>query len=64
MAGGKGAPEEPGEERRVAVSLAAIAAYRRDKSRAERASAGATQANGGNPWKEYGKRRQMRGGLS
>src|SRR4029453_17938362 len=36
--GGKGAPEPDGEERRVALMLGAIAAYRRDKERAERAS--------------------------
>jgi acetyl-CoA carboxylase biotin carboxylase subunit len=62
MAGGKGEPEEAGEERRVAMMLAAIAAYRRDKLRAERA--GAEPANTAtSEWKSFGRRSQMRGML-
>ena len=63
MDGGKGGPQvDPGEARRVAHMLAAIAAFRRDKARSERAasrpSGGATE-----PWKEFGRRSQMRGNL-
>jgi hypothetical protein len=50
------------EERSVARMLAAIAAYRRDREHAERPSA-ATAAGGENPWKSFGRRSQMRGGL-
>ena len=64
MDGGKGGLSEPdGEERRVAVIMAAIAAYRRDKERSERA---AHHAAGGGPssgWREFGRRSQMRGNL-
>ncbi len=61
MAGGKGAPEEPGEERQTAQALAAIAAFRRDKERAERVSSSGANASAGTaaPWKEFGRRRQM-----
>jgi len=62
LAGGRGEPEQADEERRVAMVLAAIAAYRRDKARAERAAAaGAGAAE--NPWKSFSRRAQMRGGL-
>jgi len=60
MDGGKAAPQPDGEERRVAVMIAAIAAYRRDKERSERA---VYHAGGANPWQSYGRRSQMRGGL-
>jgi len=63
MDGGKGGPVvDPGESRRVAHMLAAIAAFRRDKARSERA---ATRPSGGatEPWKEFAKRTQMRGNL-
>jgi acetyl-CoA carboxylase biotin carboxylase subunit len=66
MAGGKGGPEQPGEAeeaRRVALMLAAIAAYRRDKERAARAAASTGAAGGGDPWLEFGRRAAMRGGL-
>ena len=48
--------------RRVAMMIAAVSAYRRDKERAERAS---TQTSGSseNPWKNFGRRSQLRGGL-
>ena len=62
MDGGKGAPEAGGEERRVAQMLAAIAAYRRDKQRAERAVYHGG-SGGGSGWQAYGRRSQMRGGL-
>jgi acetyl-CoA carboxylase biotin carboxylase subunit len=54
--------EEYGEERRAARMLAAVAAYRRDKTRTERAASGASAA-GENPWKAFGKRTAMRGWL-
>jgi len=63
MDGGKGGPTvDPGEARRVAHMLAAIAAYRRDKARSERA---AHRPSGGaaEPWKEFARRSQMRGNL-
>jgi len=63
MDGGKGGPVvDPGESRRVAHMLAAIAAFRRDKARSERA---ASRPSGGTaePWKEFAKRSQMRGSL-
>jgi acetyl-CoA carboxylase biotin carboxylase subunit len=63
MDGGKGAPEPDGEERRVAIMLAAIAAYRRDKERSERRVYHAGGANGGSSWQSFGRRSQMRGGL-
>ena len=66
LAGGKGDPrpvtEDAREARRVAFMMAAIAAYRRDKARAS-----AVAATGGvaaaDPWKTFGRRVQMRGGL-
>ena len=66
MAGGKGGPDDAGEAeeaRRVAFLLAAIAAYRRDKERASRSVTHAAGGRGGDPWKEFGRRGQMRGGL-
>jgi acetyl-CoA carboxylase biotin carboxylase subunit len=63
MDGGKAAPQVDGEERRVALMIAAIAAYRRDKERSERAVYHASGANGASPWQSYGRRSQMRGGL-
>jgi len=66
MAGGKGGPEDPGsaeEARRVAFMLAAIAAYGRDKERAARAASHSAAPAGGEPWREFGRRAQMRGGL-
>ncbi len=62
MGGGMGTPEPPGEERRVALMLAAIAAYNRDIARAERSRA-APSGGGGDPWRDFGRRGQMRGGL-
>ncbi|UCE86015.1 MAG: acetyl-CoA carboxylase biotin carboxylase subunit [Deltaproteobacteria bacterium] len=67
MDGGRGPAAEDdaeaAETRRIAQALAAIAAYRRDKQRA----AGAVAARGGtvaeDPWKTFGRRAQMRGGL-
>ena len=43
--------------------MAAIVAYRRDKQRAARGDGGATGSGGGDPWKTFGRRAQMRGGL-
>jgi acetyl-CoA carboxylase biotin carboxylase subunit len=60
MDGGKGVPEPDSEERRVALMLGAIAAYRRDKERAERAAYRPARG-GGDPWREFGRRSQMRG---
>jgi acetyl-CoA carboxylase biotin carboxylase subunit len=59
----RSAAEAEDEAHRVARMLAAIAAYRRDKRRAERAQA---RVGGGGPdsaWKDFGRRSQMRGGL-
>jgi acetyl-CoA carboxylase biotin carboxylase subunit len=66
MAGGKGgaaatSAEDAAEARRVAFMMAAIVAYKRDKERAAKATA-ATNAGGGDPWKTFGRRAQMRGG--
>jgi acetyl-CoA carboxylase biotin carboxylase subunit len=63
MEGGKLGREPDSEERRVALMLAAIAAYRRDKERAERTGHHGAAAAGGSPWKEFGRRSGMRGGL-
>jgi acetyl-CoA carboxylase biotin carboxylase subunit len=66
MDGGKGGPAPAGEvqaeARRVALMLGAIAAYKRDKAR----SAASPRSGGGrvgDPWKDFGRRSQMRGGL-
>jgi len=64
MDGGKGGAEllaGDEEARRVAFMLAAIAAFRRDKSRAKRASAAAPGAGAGDPWKDFARRSQLRG---
>ena len=65
--GGKGDPVaatgEKDEARRVAFMLAAIVAYRRDKEQAARASSASTGGATEDPWKQYGRREQMRGGL-
>jgi acetyl-CoA carboxylase biotin carboxylase subunit len=64
LAGGRGHGDPGSEElRRVASMLGAIAAYRRDKERAERASAMTGRGGGGSSWKSFGLRSQMRGGL-
>ncbi len=56
------AAEDP-EAERVAYTMAAIAAYRAEKSKATRA-ASATQGGGGpgSQWRQAGRRQQMRGG--
>jgi acetyl-CoA carboxylase biotin carboxylase subunit len=54
---------EGDEVRRVAFMVAAIAAYRRDKQRAARASSGSGAARARDAWKEFGRRAQMRGNL-
>jgi acetyl-CoA carboxylase biotin carboxylase subunit len=65
MAGGKGgvaaSDEDAAEARRVAFMMAAIVAYRRDKHRASEVS-GDVGTGGGDPWKSFGRRAQMRGG--
>jgi acetyl-CoA carboxylase biotin carboxylase subunit len=66
MAGGKGGTpaateEDAAEAKRVAFMMAAIAAYKRDKQRASAATV--ATAGGGDPWKLFGRRSQMRGGL-
>jgi acetyl-CoA carboxylase biotin carboxylase subunit len=63
MESGLGEPVETGEERRVALMLAAIAAYRRDKERAERASAHSDSRGDASSWRAFGRRSQMRGDL-
>ena len=57
-----GRSEEDLEARRVAFMMAAIVAYRRDKQRGL-ASASAPAGGGQDPWKSFGRRSQMRGGL-
>ena len=42
--------------------MAAVVAYKRDKQRAAAASTGST-GTGADPWKTFGRRVQMRGGL-
>jgi acetyl-CoA carboxylase biotin carboxylase subunit len=65
MAGGKGgtaaSDEDAAEARRVAFMMAAIVAFRRDKHRASEVSV-AVGTGGGDPWKNFGRRAQMRGG--
>jgi acetyl-CoA carboxylase biotin carboxylase subunit len=66
MAGGRGEAADAGdaeEARRVAFMLAAIAAYRRDKERASRSLGEPSVGGRSDPWKEFGRRGQMRGGL-
>jgi len=67
MGGGKGAAgdesEETSEARRVAMMLAAIAAFRREKEQAARAAAVGKGAVADDPWKQAGRRAQLRGGL-
>jgi len=68
MDGGKGGDElqaqnDP-ETRRVAFMLAAIAAYQRDKRRASKAAAAGSGSGPGDAWKDFAKRRAMRGTLS
>jgi acetyl-CoA carboxylase biotin carboxylase subunit len=67
MQGGKGGGGEEGEEAaeasRVAQMLAAIAAYRREKEQASRAVAASSGKAAEDPWKQAGRRAQMRGGL-
>jgi acetyl-CoA carboxylase biotin carboxylase subunit len=57
------APAPDPEERDVAIMLAAIAAYRRDRERAARAAHGNSSGPRGSDWKLAGRARQMRGGL-
>jgi acetyl-CoA carboxylase biotin carboxylase subunit len=64
--GGSLVTEPDPEAERVAVTMAAIAAFRAQKDKASRAAAAA--ATGGGPsaeahWKNAGRRAQMRGGL-
>jgi acetyl-CoA carboxylase biotin carboxylase subunit len=61
--GAVGVDEQGVEARRVAFMLAAIAAYQRDKANATRASAATPGGAEGSPWKQLGRRAQMRGGL-
>jgi acetyl-CoA carboxylase biotin carboxylase subunit len=61
--GSEPADDGAGEARRVAMMLAAIAAYRRDKERAERLELRPQTAAAENPWKVFGRRAQMRNGL-
>jgi hypothetical protein len=42
--------------------MAAIVAFKRDKQRAAAASVVAAGSGGGDPWKQFGRRAQMRGG--
>jgi hypothetical protein len=58
-----GGDEDAAEARRVAFMMAAIVAYKRDKQRAAAATAVASGSGGADPWKSFGRRVQMRGGL-
>ncbi len=58
--GGASLPADP-EEKQIAVMLAAIAAFRRDRELAGRASAARPGGGGGSAWKASGRRRQLRG---
>jgi hypothetical protein len=66
MQGGRGGGSDEGEEaaeaRRVALMLAAIAAFRREKEQASRAQAATGVRTAENPWKQAGRRAQLRGG--
>jgi acetyl-CoA carboxylase biotin carboxylase subunit len=62
--GGPEADDEVAEARRVAFVLAAIAAFRRDKQQARRLEPGSGSGGGENPWKQFGRRSQLRGRLS
>ncbi len=66
MDGGSGgvlAGDADDELRRVAFMIAAIAAYGRDVQQAARSRAGNGPGGALDPWKEFGRRAQMRGGL-
>ena len=64
MDGGRGGAEpDDHETRRVAYMLAAIAAHRRDKQRAARASAATGGGDRRDSWAEFGRRSGMRGSL-
>jgi acetyl-CoA carboxylase biotin carboxylase subunit len=56
-----GAEDGYGEERRAARMLAAVAAYRRDKTRAERVER--RTGAGREPWKAFGAQRRHAGWL-
>jgi acetyl-CoA carboxylase biotin carboxylase subunit len=58
--GGASPPADP-EEKGIAVMLAAIAAFKRDRELAGRAAAARPGAGGGSGWKAFGRRRQLRG---
>lgn len=65
LAGGKGFPQEKTRERDVAIALGAIAAYENGKNKTMSSLAGtANKSADFSAWKEYGRRRQMRNGLS
>ena len=65
MDGGSGGPVEVDDEtERVARMLAVIAAYRRDKARAQMAAPASEGRAGGSQWKAAGRRAVMRGSLS
>ena len=59
---GKDAADVDAEELRAARMLAAIAAYRRDTARARR-SPQQQGVGAADPWKDFGRRRLLRGGL-
>ncbi len=68
MDGGRGGSQAvgaaAGEARRAGILLAAIAAYRRDKAKAATLDSGSgSPAGGAAPWKQFGRRSQMRGML-
>ncbi len=62
MGGGVLRTADGGQEHRVALMLAAVAAWRRDKERARRAGS-VVHGSGQSPWRAFGLRRQLGGGL-
>jgi acetyl-CoA carboxylase biotin carboxylase subunit len=67
MDGGEGGETRGGEQDaealRVAQIMAAIAAYRRDKERAAKASGTTDGGTRGDPWRDFARRSALRGGL-
>ena len=61
--GGSPADEGMDEARRVAFMAGAIAAYRRDKEKAAKVGAAGAGTRAGDPWKDQGRRAQMRSTL-
>ena len=63
LSGPSAAPPTDPEERDVAVMLAAIEAYARDRDRAARARSAQPAGGGGSRWKAAGRSAALRGGF-